>query len=124
MKSLANMNRSGLELSRAALWVKKNSTLNKKLDDLDSFIDRQKQYSCEYWLLLHGLEEESNENTNQRVTNVLSKPVGEIISIQEVDRTHRYLRKNPTGKSRPVIADYLNCRLFEVCMLQHQGQNL
>ena len=36
-------------------------------------------------LILHGIEEESNENTNQRVIDVLSESMAEAISIQDID---------------------------------------
>ena len=49
------------------------------LDDFDSVIDRQKPYSRRNCLLLHGLEEESNENTDQHVTDVLSESMSETI---------------------------------------------
>ena len=62
------------------------STLSKRLDDLDSVIDRQEQYSRRNCLLLHGIEEESNENTDQCVIEVLCESMGETISIQDIDR--------------------------------------
>ena len=64
-------------------------TLGKRLDDLDSVIDRQEQYSLQNCLLLDGIEEEPNENTNQRVIDVLSESIGKTISIQDIGRTHR-----------------------------------
>ena len=48
------------------------SALSKRLDNLDSVIVRQEQYSRQNCLLLHGLEEESQENTDQRAIDVLS----------------------------------------------------
>ena len=41
------------------------STLSNRLDDLDSVIGRQEQYSRRNCPLLYRIEEESNENTNQ-----------------------------------------------------------
>ena len=79
------------------------SSLSERLDDLDSVIDRQGQYSRWNCLLLHGIEAESNQNTNQRVTDVLSESMGETISIQDIDRTHRLSGKKPNEKSRQVI---------------------
>ena len=52
---------------------------------------------------MHGIEEESNENTNQRVIDVLRQSMGEAISIQDIDRTNRLPGKKPNGQSRPVI---------------------
>ena len=85
------------------------STLSKRLDNFDSVIDWQKQYSRRNCLLLHGLEEESNENTIQRVVDVLSQSMGETIYIQDIDRTHRLPRKTPGEKSRPVVVKFLRC---------------
>ena len=56
---------------------------------------------------MHGLEEESNANTNQRVLDVLSQSMGETIYIQDIDQTHRLPRKTPGEKSRPVIVKFL-----------------
>ena len=72
--------------------------MSKRLNDLDSVIDRQEKYSCQNCLLLHGLEEEFDENTNQCVIDVLSKSMGETISIQDIDRTHRLPGKTSNGK--------------------------
>ena len=58
-------------------------------------------------LILHGIEEESNENTNQRVIDVLSESMAEAISIQDIDRTHRLPGKKPNGKSRSVIVKFV-----------------
>ena len=77
---------TGQVRERAGKELKENiSTLSKRLDDLDSVVDRQEQYSHQNCLLLHGIEQESSENTNQRVTHVLSESMGETISIQDID---------------------------------------
>ena len=49
-------------------------------------------------LILHGLEEEYKENTDQHVIDVLSESMGEAMSIQDIDRTHRLPGKGPNGK--------------------------
>ena len=82
-------------------------TLSERLYDLDSVIDRQEQYYFRNCVLLHGLEEESNENTDQRVIDVLRESKGETVSIQDVDRTHRLSEKKPNGKWRPVIVKFV-----------------
>ena len=83
------------------------STLSERLDDLDSVIDRQGQYSRWNCLLLHDIEAESNQNTNQRVTDVLSESMGETISVQDIDRTHGLPGKKPNEKSRQVIVKFV-----------------
>ena len=56
---------------------------------------------------LYVLEEESNENTDQRVIDVFSESTGETISIQDIDRTHRLPGKIPNGKSSPVTVKFV-----------------
>ena len=56
---------------------------------------------------MHGIEEESNENTDQRVIEVLSKSMGETISVQAIDQTHRLPGKKTNGKSRPVTVKFV-----------------
>ena len=71
-------------------------SFSKRLDDLDSVIDRQEQYSRQNCLLLHDIEGESNDDTNQCVTDVLSESMGETISIEDIDRTIDCLEKSQT----------------------------
>ena len=56
---------------------------------------------------MHGIEEESNENTDQCVIDVLNESMDETISIQDIDQTHRLPGKKPNGKSRPVIVKFV-----------------
>ena len=83
--------------------MKKNiNILSERLDDLESVIDKQEKYFCWNCLLLNSLEEESNENTGQRVIYVLSESMGETISSQDIDETYKLLGKQSNGKSWPV----------------------
>ena len=72
------------------------------LDGLESIIDKQEQYFCWNCLLFNGLEEESNENTGQRVICVLNESMGETTSSQDIDETYKLPGKKPNGKSWPV----------------------
>ena len=74
------------------------SNLSKTFDNLDSAIVTQEQCYCQNWLLLHSLEEESNENTDQHVTDVLRESMGDAISIQDIDQSHRLPGKEPNKK--------------------------
>ena len=82
-------------------------SFRKGLDDLDSVIDRQEQYSRWNCFLLHDIEEESNDNTNECVTDVLSKSMGVTISIEDIDGTHRLPGKKPNEKSRPLFVKFV-----------------
>ena len=59
---------------------------------------------------MHVIEEESNENTDQRVIDVLSESMGDTIFIQNIDRTIDW------KKAKREI-ETSNCK---VCTLQHQ----
>ena len=52
--------------------------------------------------LLNGLEEESDENTDQRVIYVLSEFMSETISSKDIYETYKLPGKKPNGKSWPV----------------------
>ena len=53
---------------------------NKRLENMDTVIDRQEQYSRRNCLLIHGLEEQNNENTSQRIIVMLHESIGQTIS--------------------------------------------
>ena len=46
------------------LLRKENSYLNKRLDEMDAVVDRQEQYSRRNCLLVHGIVEETVEDTD------------------------------------------------------------
>ena len=85
------------------------SALSKRLGDLDSAIDRRKQYPRQYCLLLHGLEEESNRNTDQRVIDVSNESMGEPIRylFKILRKSSDSLEKKWNGKSRPVTVTFI-----------------
>ena len=56
---------------------------------------------------MHDIEEESNDNTNEGVTDVLSKSMGVTISIEDIDGTHRLPGKKPNEKSRPLFVKFV-----------------
>ena len=49
------------------------NSLNVRLDKADRALDRQEQYSRRNCLLIHGIDEENQENTDAVVINVLKK---------------------------------------------------
>ena len=87
-------------------------TLSKGSDELGFVINRQEQYSRRNCLLLHVIEEESNESTDQRVIVVLCESMGETISIQDIDQTHRLPAKK--------VKQEIKVSNRNVCTLQHQ----
>ena len=65
------------------------NSLNVRLDKADRALDRQEQYSRRNCLLIHGIDEENQENTDEVVINVLKKEMDEEITHLDTDRSHR-----------------------------------
>ena len=65
-------------------------------------LDRQEQYSRRNYLLIHGLPENRNENTDQIVIEILKEKMGEEINEVDLDRTRR-LGTPKYDKVRPIL---------------------
>ena len=81
----------------------------KKIKDMPATIqsfkvslDRLEQYSGKNCLLIHGLPENRNENTNQIIIVTLKEKTGEEISEVDLDCNHR-LGAPKDDKARPII---------------------
>ena len=76
------------------------NSLNTRLDKANRVLDRQKQYPRRNCLLIHGIEEENQENTDEVVINVLKKEMDKEITHQDIDSSHR-LGNQKLDKSKP-----------------------
>ena len=65
------------------------NSLNVRVDKADRALDRQEQNSRRNCLLIHGIDEENQENTDEVVINVLKKEMDEEITHLHVDRSHQ-----------------------------------
>ena len=79
--------------------------MTKTLENLNHKLDQQEQYSRRNCLLIHNVPEEKDENTDDKVINVIQEKVGENVGIEDIDRTHR-LGAYRTGKVRPIIIKF------------------
>ena len=61
---------------------------NKNIDKLYRASDSQKQYFRINCLLVHCIDEENQENTDEVVINTLKKEIHEKITHQDIDRSH------------------------------------
>ena len=84
---------------------KENSNLMEHVKDLEQKVDRQEQYSRRNCLLIHGIKEEKDENTDDVVIKFIQDGLQEEINIEDLDRTHRIGKVN-NGKSRPIIVKF------------------
>ena len=81
----------------------KTKKKDNKIDDLNRVIDRQEQYLCRNCILLLGVEESENEDTNTVVTETLNEFLQEKLTDIDIDRIGR-LKK---GKQpRPIIIKF------------------
>ena len=117
MKKMSNEENEKVTLELAA----ENKMLRERLDKLEFSIDDQEQRNRNYCLLLHGIKEEDNENTDDAVINTLNGKLKLDIPIKHIQRSHRVgPRKNTprntrqnatqTSKPRPIIFRFRDFR--------------
>ena len=83
------------------------TSLKEKFFQVDKTLDRQEQYSKRNCLLVHGLEEKNNEDTDQEIINIIKNYLAEEITIHDIDRTHRLGKgKLDNNVPRPIIVKF------------------
>ena len=80
--------------------------LTEKDDKLPSLFDRQDQYSRRNCILIHGVKEIQNEDTNEVVINKIKSEMDLDISPGDIDRTHKLGVPNK-GKNKPIIFKFV-----------------
>ena len=98
----------GLENARLRLeqLLRENKAL---IYELEGDLEDLRQYSRCTNLLIHGLEEEAQENTDHKVLEVLQDKLQLPLAINDIGRTHRLGQKRE-GKKRPIIARFISYR--------------
>ena len=83
------------------------TALKEKFCYVGKTLDRQEQYSRRNCLLVHGVEEKNNEDTDQEIINIVKNDLGEEITIHDIDRTHCLGKwKLDDNVSRPIIVKF------------------
>ena len=86
---------------------RKNKLLNEKNQDLTDRLDDLEQYSRRNCLLLHGVREDEEENTDEIILSTIATEIGININEEDIDRTHRLGKPNRRdGKPRPIIVKF------------------
>ena len=80
--------------------------LTEKVDKLSSLVGRQKQYSRRNCILIHGVKENQNEDTDEVVINKIKSEMDLDISPRDIDRTHK-IGVPTKGKNRPIIVQFV-----------------
>ena len=73
-----------------------------KVEDLETKMERQEQYSRRNCILIHGLKEENNESTDDRVLTLFREVLNEEVLLADLDRTHRIGKKKETQAANHV----------------------
>ena len=63
--------------------------MNKIIQQLENKIDRQEQYSRRNWILIHGIAENKEENTDQQAIDFINDSLDIKIDEIDIDRSHR-----------------------------------
>ena len=81
--------------------------LRGKVDDITAEADRQEQYSRRNFLLIHGIPENKNGNTDVLAMEVIDNNMDINITENDIDRTHRIRKPKNNGKPRLVIIKFV-----------------
>ena len=82
-------------------------TLAEKQKSLSSEIDDLEKYSRRNCLVLHGVNERNDENTNEIIIKTFSEELGVEIKEDDLDRSHRLGKPKGKGnKPRPIIITF------------------
>ena len=78
-----------------------NATVSKKnerMEELENKIDRQEQYSRRNCILIHGIAENKEENTDQQTIDFINENLDIKIDEIDIDRSPRIGRYDKTKK--------------------------
>ena len=74
-----------------------------KIDKLENLVDREEQYSRRNCLLVHGIAETNDENTDDLVLKTINEKLDVDIAEKEIDRSRRIGREKDGLRPKPVI---------------------
>ena len=82
--------------------------MTEKSKVLEESIDQQGRYSRQNCLLIHGVEENSNEDTDKLVLNIIKNDLEINLMEVAIDRTHRNGDpKKKKKKAQPIIVKFV-----------------
>ena len=84
------------------------SSLNEKLNGFTEQVDRQEQYSRRNCLLIHGITEGNQENTDDLALEIFREKLDIELTQRDLDRTHRIGKNDKrSNRPRPVIVKFI-----------------
>ena len=74
-------------------------------------MERQEQYFRRNCILIHGLKEEMDKSTDDRVLKLFRDELNEDVLLADLDRTHRIGKKSDSSsKPRPVVKKFIKVK--------------
>ena len=103
--------------NNTSLLQEENKRLNKTVSLLEAKVDDNEQRSRNECLLIHGVEESENENTDNIALDVFNSYLGLDTKLEHIQRSHR-LGPKRTGRNtrttktspRPIIIRFMGYR--------------
>ena len=81
--------------------------INKRIEELESESDRQEQYFKRNCILIHGIAENKEGNTDQQAIDFINDNLGIKLNKIDMDRSHRIGRYDKVkNKARPIIVKF------------------
>ena len=76
---------------------------------MDAVVDRQEQNSRRNCLLVHGIVEETIEDTDEKIINTLQQSMDETLKPEDIDWSHRLAKpkSSKNAKPRPLIVKFV-----------------
>ena len=68
--------------------LNEDSSLKERIDSLEKKSDDSEQYSRRNCLLVHGVEEQEQENTDNIVLSVIKEHLDIELLVKDLDRSH------------------------------------
>ena len=108
VKSLTHMKKKTENEKKIEELNETASKMNERIEELENNIDRQEQYSRRNCLLIHGIAENKEENTDQQAIDFINENLEMKIDEIDIDRSHRIGRYDKTKKKpRPIIVKFV-----------------
>ena len=86
------------------------SRINKRIEELENKTDCQEQCSRRNCILIHGIAENKEENTDQEAIDFINDNLHIKIDEIDIDRSHRIGRYDKSKKkARPIIVKFAKC---------------
>ena len=78
---------------------------------MDAVVDLQEQYSRRYYLLVHGIVEETVKDADEKIINALQQSMDETIKTEDIDRSQRLGKPKSSKNSK---TSFNNCKVCEI----------